>query len=133
MCFWLGGMLWALQGAGEELGLDISQVDALTLRQLQHYVQSCFSAGEGAVSWPDCLVGSGESFTKHADLDAALCVDHCHWPARRAMAWRSLTGRNDPKTPTNGLGRPRMTVQSCMQAASLTLCRLSHAAVLPTL
>lgn len=73
--------LWALQGAGEELGLDISQADALTLRQLQHYVQSCFGAGEGAVSWPDCLVGSGESrVLMLGGVARALCMDHYQWP-----------------------------------------------------
>ena len=58
----------ALQGAGEELGLDISQVDALTLRQLQHYVRSCFAAGDGPVSWPGCLVGSGALRSKMPSL-----------------------------------------------------------------
>ena len=67
-----------LQGAGEELGLDISQVDALTLRQLQHYVHSCFNAGDGAVSWPGCLVGSGEpSLLSACPCDALLVMTLC--------------------------------------------------------
>jgi len=65
------------QGAGEELGLDISQVDALTLRQLQHYVHSCFNAGDGAVSWPGCLVGSGELSKSSAHSRDALSMMQC--------------------------------------------------------
>ena len=64
-----------LQGAGEELGLDISQVDALTLRQLQHYVHSCFNAGDSAVSWPGCLVGSGRSSLSCQDGRVTLAAD----------------------------------------------------------
>lgn len=45
----------------EELSLDLSAADALTLRQLQHYIGACLGGrgGEGPVSWPGLLVGSG--------------------------------------------------------------------------
>ena len=45
----------------EELSLDLSAADALTLRQLQHFIGACLGAGagEGPAPWPGLLVGSG--------------------------------------------------------------------------
>ena len=61
-------------------------MDALTLRQLQHYVHSCFNAGDSAVSWPGCLVGSGVSSLSRKDgrvilaaadfRDTDTCLQH---------------------------------------------------------
>ena len=48
---------------GEELSLDLSAADALTLRQLQHFIAACLAAGgapgDGPTAWPGLLVGSG--------------------------------------------------------------------------
>ena len=56
----------------EELSLDLSAADALTLRQLQHFICACLAAGgapgDGPSAWPGLLVGSG-----------ALCF-YCHLP-----------------------------------------------------
>ena len=47
----------------EELSLDLSAADALTLRQLQHFIATCLPAGgapgDGPSAWPGLLVGSG--------------------------------------------------------------------------
>jgi hypothetical protein len=48
-------------GPLEELSLDLSAADALTLRQLQHYIGACLGGGGGdaPASWPGLLVGCG--------------------------------------------------------------------------
>ncbi|CAL8467993.1 g7531 [Coccomyxa elongata] len=49
----------ATQNVGEELNLDLSVADALTLRQLQHFCHMCLSPADPPSSWPGLLVGTG--------------------------------------------------------------------------
>ncbi len=50
----------ATQNVGEELNLDLSVADALTLRQLQHFCHVCLNPSDPPSSWPGLLVGTGE-------------------------------------------------------------------------
>ena len=65
-------------------------MDALTLRQLQHYVHSCFTAGDSAVSWPGCLVGSGVSSLSRKDGQVILAAADF----RDMIRAHSTTGRS---------------------------------------
>lgn len=49
----------ATQNVGEELNLDLSVADALTLRQLQHFCHMCLTPADPPPSWPGLLVGTG--------------------------------------------------------------------------
>ncbi|BDA42323.1 probable transcription factor GTE1 [Coccomyxa sp. Obi] len=49
----------ATQNVGEELNLDLSVADALTLRQLQHFCHMCLTPADPPSSWPGLLVGTG--------------------------------------------------------------------------
>ena len=49
----------AAQHVGEELNLDLSMADALTLRQLQNFCHVCLTSPEAPIIWPGLLVGSG--------------------------------------------------------------------------
>jgi hypothetical protein len=47
----------AAQHASEELNLDLSMADALTLRQLQHFCHTCLSSPEPPAVWPGLRLG----------------------------------------------------------------------------
>lgn len=64
----------AAASAGEELNLDLSLADALTLRQLQHFCHVSLRPGEQPTSWPGLLVGTGGLPT--ASLPFCVC-GHC--------------------------------------------------------
>ncbi len=49
----------AANNVGEELNLDLSVADALTLRQLQHFCHVCLHPADPPTSWPGLLVGTG--------------------------------------------------------------------------
>ncbi|KAK9901644.1 hypothetical protein WJX75_006263 [Coccomyxa subellipsoidea] len=47
------------QNISDELNLDLSVADALTLRQLQHFCHFCLHPADPPTSWPGLLVGTG--------------------------------------------------------------------------
>lgn len=77
------------QNIGDELNLDLSVADALTLRQLQHFCHFCLHPADPPTSWPGLLVGTGGPTPfLLVTLERQLVVDEYPWHTTVFWLWQ---------------------------------------------